>query len=333
MAYIHHGTIRKYTAALLSFFNNVEVQHANSSGTVISKNIPLQYSTKEKSRVFDEHSTKQLMEGNYNVLPRANLSLSTLAKLESRQQNKNAKINKVVNGDTLDYQYNSVPYEFTFEYAVQCRGMNEVSQVIEQIAPKFNPIVNIDVWDGSNLSEPTRVPVKLLDIGIMAEEYEELSSNLITVSFGLSIVGNLYPPIMSTSKIKDFKIQLNEIDGDYFNRKSILGWDVSDGGLLVNETLATVHDVKLFPPVIIDIAGLNVSQGLNDLSVIYTDNDNPITELTFDWAVQLGNASITTTDLDKCVLDVQTSGDVTVQVTITDPYGNYATLDKIFTVI
>ena len=331
MAFIHHSTIRKYTAALISFFNNTEVQHKDSAGNTISKSVPLQYSTREKSKVFDEHTTSQLLDGNYNVLPRANISLSTVVKSDTRVQNKNAKINTVKSANSFDYQYNSVPYEFTYEYAVQCRGMNEATQIVEQIAPFFNPILNIDVWDGANLTEPTRVPVKLLDISIEGEEYEELSSNIVTVSFGIQINGNLYPPIRSTAKVQAFKILMNDSDGSYFSRKSILGWDVNDSGAPVNGTITPVQDTTTYAPNIVDIVGLNVVQGQNDLSVIYSDADNKLTELTFTWLVLSGTATITGS-LDTAVLDVTAAGNVDVQVTITDPYGNYATISKVFTV-
>ena len=34
---IHHGTIRKYTAALLDLFNGIEIQYEDSNGCGYSK--------------------------------------------------------------------------------------------------------------------------------------------------------------------------------------------------------------------------------------------------------------------------------------------------------
>jgi hypothetical protein len=135
---------------------------------------------------LDNFSTEQLLAGNTNTLPRGAIALSTMIKAEQRTTNKNLKIGKVKGENTFEYMYNSVPFEFTFELAIMCRGMNEAAMIIEQIAPKFNPTVNIDVWDAENLNEPTRIPVKLLDIGIESNEYDELSSNIVTVNVGTS---------------------------------------------------------------------------------------------------------------------------------------------------
>jgi len=327
----HHNSIRKYTAALLDLFNNTEIQYPSSTGNIITKNIPIVYSTREKSRILEGHTAEQLASGNTNVLPRANLSLSTLVKTESRITNKNLKVNTVSSETKFEYMYNSVPYEFTYELTFMCRGMNEAAMIIEQIAPKFNPTINIDIWDGINLSEPTRIPVRLLDIGIEAEEYEEFSSNIIILSFGLSLMGNLYPPIRTIERIKEFKIFINEHQDQLFDRRSILGWDVNDSGELVNPTTAPVSDTLTYIPTLVDIVGNNVIAGDNNIYVIFEDKDNKITELSFDWEILSGSASIVG-DLDKAILTVTGAGNIEVQVTITDPFGNFASISKIFTV-
>lgn len=328
----HHGSIRKYTAALLDLFNGIEVQYKTKAGTVITKSVPITYSSKEKSRILDGYTADQLASGNYNVLPKASLSMSTMLKSDQRTMNKNNKINTVANPKSFDFLYNSVPYEFTFELSVMCRGMNEATMIIEQVAPKFNPIVNIDIWDAENLHEPTRIPVKLLDIGIENEEYEELSTNIVTVSFGLSLQGNLYPPIQSIERIKDFKIYINEQENNYYSKKSILGWDVAGDSTLINPTITIAEDVTMNPPVIIDIVGNNVTvKPVNNLTVIYEDNDNKLSELTFAWVILQGSASIVGT-LDTAVLSVTAAGTVEVQCTITDIFGNFTSLAKTFIV-
>lgn len=236
MAYFHHGSIRKYTAALLNFFNSVEIQYNVTSGETLTKAVPLKYSSVEKSHTFDEYTTEQILSGNYGVLPRASLSLLSMSKSDQRVKNKNTKIGKFASDSTMEYMYNSVPYEFIFNMVFQCRGMNEATQIIEQIAPKFNPTVNIDIWDASNLDEPTRVPVSLTDIQMEQEEYDELSSNIITITFGLSLQGNLYPPIKSQPRIQKFQIYLNQIENDASaTRKEMMEWDVDQNGNIMDK--------------------------------------------------------------------------------------------------
>ena len=169
MAFFHHGSVRKYTAALLDFFNNVEIQYKISDGNPVTKSVPIRYTSREKSRIFEDYAIDQMLGGNYNFLPRGNLALSGITKAEARTTNKNLKIGTYASDTSMEFMHNSVPYEFAFDVSFQCRGMNEATQIVEQIAPKFNPTVNLDVWDAQNLDEPSRIAVKLNDIQIEQE--------------------------------------------------------------------------------------------------------------------------------------------------------------------
>jgi len=328
----HHETIRRYTAALLDYFNALEVQYQDSNGTTLIKNIPLVYSTREKYKLLDGHTGEQLASGNYNVLPRANMALSAMNKLEARFMNKNNKIAKKSNVDSFDYMLNSVPYEFNYDFSIICRGMNEAIQMVEQIAPKFNPIVTLSVWDAQNLASPTKIPLKLLDINIESEEYEEFSSNLVNVTFGVSLTGNLYPPIQNIQKIKQFKVLLNEQNGIQYTHKSILGWDVTPTGTLINPTDVVIQDTITYAPTIIDIVPQGpMVLGANTVNIIWNDKDNILSEMTFDWLILQGTATVTP-NLDIATVDIPINGSIEIQVTVTDPYGNFATLSKLFTI-
>ena len=330
--FYHHNTIRTYTGALLNLFNDLEVQYKNSSGEVTSRNIPIRFATKEKSKILDEYTTEQLTSGNYNVLPRANLSWSNMIKAEQRTTNKHVKINTKATDTHFEFLYNSVPYEFTYELTIMCRGLNEATMIIEQIACKFNPIINIDVYDATNLDEPTRIPVSLLDIGIEPSEYEDLSSNLINISVGLSIKGNIYPPIKSIERIKEFKMFLNESQEPEFNnytKKTVFSYDVIDNEVK-NEKIFIPEIMDTYPR-IIEIVGSNISLGNNNINCIWEDGDSTIREVSFEWFVLNTNASIIG-NKDTAILTVTASGAVEVLCKITDENGNYNSKTKIFTV-
>lgn len=328
--FYHHNTIRTYTGALLNLFNDLEVQYKNSAGEITSRNIPVRFASREKSKILDEYTMEQLTSGNYNVLPRASLSWSSLMRSEQRTTNKNLKINTKANEDTFEFLYNSVPYEFTYELSIICRGMNEATMIIEQVASRFNPIVNIDVYDATNLDEPTRIPVQLLDIGITPDEYEEISSNIVTISFGLSLKGNIYPPIKTIERIKDFKIFLSENTTDKIVKKSVLSYEVKDSELQ-NEKIFFPELGNTYPR-IIEIVGSNIVQGQNEILAIWEDDDSTIRELTFEWFVLSGDASISG-DKDIAILNISSPGEIEILLKITDENGNYNSKSKIFTVL
>ena len=331
--FYHHNTIRTYTGALLNLFNDLEVQYKNSSGEVNSRNIPIRFATKEKSKILDEYTAEQLTSGNYNVLPRANLVWSNMIRAEQRTSNKNIKINTKANENAFEFLYNSVPYEFTYELTIMCRGMNEATMIIEQIACKFNPIINIDVFDATNLDEPTRIPVTLLDIGLEPSDYDELSSNIINVNVGISIKGNIYPPIKSIERIKEFKMFLNESQEDKFNnykKKTVFSYDVEDKSLVNEEKF--IPEIMDTYPVVIEIVGSNIVIGENNLVCIWDDADSTIREMIFEWFILSGSASILGSK-DTAKLIVSGPGAVEVLCKITDENGNYNSKTKIFTVI
>lgn len=334
--FYHHGTIRTYTGAILDLFNDLEVQYKNSKGEISSKNVPVRFSSREKSSILDEHTVEQILSGNYNVLPRANLLWSAIIKSDNRTTNKHVKVNTKANEDNFEFLYNSVPYELMFELAIVCRGMNEATMLIEQIAAKFNPIVNIDVYDAINLDKPTRIPVSLLDIGITPDGYEELSSNIISISCGLSVKGNIFPPIKTIERIKEYKMVISDIPEKAENinqehyKKIVFDSEIIDKKV-ENLEISYVDYIDTHPK-IIDIVGDNVQIGSNDILAIWEDIDSTIRELKFDWNIILGNATILA-DKDKAKLFVSEAGDIEVMLKITDENGNYTSKTKIFTIL
>lgn len=326
MAFIHHGTIKKYTAVMLNIFNDLEVQYKDSNGVMHYKNIPITFSSVEKAKKLDDLTVEQLISGNYNVLPRASLSLDAVLKSEQRNTNKNIKINKVKNSDSYDYQYNSVAYDFVYELTIQCRGMNEATMILEQIAPKFNPILCVDIYDGLNLEQPTRIPIKLMDFTLSHEEYDEFSANIVTISCGFTVVGNLYPPIKTIDRIKEFKLQIKEKNED-ITKKVIMGWDVDNEGKLYNEEIINAKNAS---PDLIDIVCSSfIKVGENELTLLYKDNDSLISELFFEWDVLLGDANLTFTK-DKALLTINSPGEVQILVTVKDETSNVVSLTKTF---
>lgn len=225
----HHGTIRNYTASLLNLFNSTEIQYNLSNGDTKTSRVPLSYSSREKSTLLDELSESQVVSGNTNMLPLGYLRFDGLDRNLDRNTNKNLKINSVKSDLEIEYMSNSVPCNFEFELSYICRGINEATQIIEQIVTLFNPNYHIDVYDVANLTKPSRIPIKLNNVGFQHEDYDSLSSNIVAVVFSITVVGNLYMPIQKTARFKELNITLNEIinENDAL-RVSMMEWDAGD---------------------------------------------------------------------------------------------------------
>lgn len=208
---ISHGTISLYTAALLSFLRKIKIEYLDENENLISKNIPIMYSSKEKARSLEFFNQEDFISGNVNLLPRGTLALVSIMKREDALLNRNIKINKVKNIDgSFEYAYNSVPFSFIYEFNIFCRGMSELTSLIEIIMPKFNPNLSLDVYDVANLDEPSRVPLKLMDVSFQeVDEFSETSKNIWNLTFSMQIDGNLYQNIKTINPLTEYKEAVN----------------------------------------------------------------------------------------------------------------------------
>lgn len=322
MSFYHHDTIRRYTGSLLSTFNDLEVRYKTSSDVLLHKNVPLKYSNREKAVIVEKIDENQSLSGNYNVLPKASLVFNGLSKSLERQSNKLNKVNVRKNKDTIDFLYNGVAYDFSYSIIVMCKGSNEAMMLIEQLLCKFNPTVQLKIFDADNLTSPTNIPVSLDNVNVEQEDYNEYSTNIVTVTFDLTLSGYIYPPIKNIQRIKEFKTYINTQIDDTAKRATIMGYDVENGEL-TNENI--VHS-STNVPVINDITVSN-----NLMVVNYEDLDSKFSELDFTWEILSGDA-VLYPNLDKCTFEKGNDTSIEVQVTIKDASNNYVSASKMFNV-
>ena len=242
MAFFHHELTKKYTLALLSTFNNLETQYKDSNGNLVNSIVPIKFSTREKSTIFDEHETEALLNGKTNILPRLSLSFELMLRNYERSGNKFVKVNKVIPGtnEIFSYTFQPLPYDYEYILTLQARGMSEAQMITEQIAAYFNPNYTLKINEIGIQDEPTSVPIVMTSITHTPEDYEELSMNIVTVEFALTLKGNIYPPIREEEAIKKFRILMDLWnDGDienslsfdrngkhYFKRASAIEFDI-----------------------------------------------------------------------------------------------------------
>lgn len=298
----YHNTIRRYTLLLLNKFKNLEIQYKDSNGNIITKNIPIHYKVQEKEFLIQNDSEEQIVTGNTNVIPRATLELTGISPNTERQMSKYLKINRLRVDHTKDhrnyddiqnyaeFQYNCVSYDFSFSLNILCRGMSEVCQIIEEVAPKFNPIIYFDIYDAENESEPTRVPLTLGSISFSSDGLDESSVNLFTVSFDMTLSGYLFQPVNAYSTIKKFIINLqpNEVVKEQmtFNVKNcypqlqpdIKYFDYSKIQINIisltktNDEITVTYESNVTPSIVFECEGCEVDQNGTDTCKLLKSN-------------------------------------------------------------
>lgn len=207
---ISHGTINSYVGALLTFLRNTNISYTDENKNLVTKNIPIMYTSKEKSDSLEFLNAEDIKTGNVNILPRGTLSLVSIQKREEASLNRNIKVNKTRTDNKIEYSFNSVPYSFVFEFNIFCRGMNELASLIEIILPVFNPNLSLDIYDVANLDEPTRVPLKLMDVTFSEiDENSETSKNIWNLTFSMQMDGQLYQQIKTTNLLIEYDVMTN----------------------------------------------------------------------------------------------------------------------------
>lgn len=328
MIYIHNS-LRKYIVATLNFFNEVKVQNKNSEGDIVEKNIPVEFSTKEKLDSLSNLKENGLLNGNINYLPRAFLTFNDLARDESRMRNRNNKINILHKDSSIEYQYNSIPYTLSLSYKVLCRGMNEACQIIEEVVPYFNPILNLDVYDGDNISEPSRIPILLTGTSVEQESYEEFSNNTITVNFDLSLAINMYMPVKKIENIKRYKLSLH---GQEEQRYKTIGYDV-ENSYVVPESKKEIDRFKALSDLEI---GFKTKEIFNGKNTVYNFiKKNKLDDIkNFNWTVLQSEIEVLEVKTGKIIINVPEDykGDVEIIFEVEDAFENKQACSRLFKV-
>ena len=326
MIYIHNS-LRKYIVATLNFFNEVKVQNQNSEGDVVEKNIPVEFSTREKLDNLSNLKESGLLNGNINYLPRAFLTFNDLSRDESRMRNRNNKINILHKESSIEYQYNSIPYTLNLSYKVLCRGMNEACQIIEEIVPYFNPILNLDVYDGDNISEPTRIPIVLTGTGVEQESYEEYSNNTVTVNFDISLSINMYMPVKKVENIKKYKLSLHDQSSQ---RYKTIGYDV-ENSYIVSESKKEIDRFKALSDLEI---GFKTKEIFNGKNTVYNFiKKNKLDDIkTFNWTVLQNEIEVLEVKTGKIVINVPEDykGKVEIIFEVQDAFDNKLACSRLF---
>ena len=324
---LFHNSIRKYTLAMLETFNGLKVEY-NRNGVLAYRKVPIKYATREKLTLLDEADQNSILSGNFSVLPRSSLTLSSTTRNFERQSNKFVKL---AIGDFGEFIFNATAYDFNFDMTIMCRGMNEASSLVEQIASRFNPNYTILINEIPNQQVPTSVPIQLVEVNLEGDVFEEMSANIVLVTASFVLKGNFYQPLEIQKQIKYVDMYMDmwysTIQNDY-NRAKKFGYDVIENRTVLDDEISLFEDGRFanIPPVILDIIGgdsIEVGKTL-DLVCQWRDDDNKKEELTFTWYVN-GNATITS-NTDTAKLVGNSTEIVEVFCIITDVHNNTSNL-------
>jgi hypothetical protein len=200
-----------------TLMNDTYITREDSNGNVVSLlRVPVTYAPKDKmlARVMQNPA---LDNQTATSIPLPCISFE-MGPYYYDQSRKLPTINKVVVRDNDDtskfrYQYNYVPYNFTFKVHVYCKNAEDGSKIIEQILPYFTPDWTTTVRLISDMEETKDIPVVLEKVTPTDHYDGKFTDRRVLIhTLDMTMKGYLWGPIKRSAIIKFVKVNMRITD-------------------------------------------------------------------------------------------------------------------------
>lgn len=202
----YFSTIRKYVILVGTLFNNIKITRTDNNGEVTSLlKVPITYAPKDKmlTRVMQDPD----IDRTSATIPMPFISFE-MGKMKYDGNRKLNTIGKIsikddTNPNKFKYQYNPVPYNFSFRVYVFCKNTEDGTKIIEQILPYFTPDWTTTIKLIPEVNVTMDIPVILDDISY-EDKYDGDFKNRRTIvwTLDLTLKGYIYGPVKKSGIIK-----------------------------------------------------------------------------------------------------------------------------------
>ena len=201
--HFYHEIIRKTIVSFGTLFNNIEIQHTDKAGKVVSVvKVPISYGPQQKflARITQGRDYSDGV-GTTLTLPRMafevmGMNYDSTRKVSTMQTFKavNKKTNKLIKG------YMPVPYNINMQLSILAKLNEDAIQILEQILPYFQPAFNLTIDLVDVIGEKRDMPITLEGIQ-MEDNYEDdfLTRRALTYTLNFTSKTYLFGPIANNS--------------------------------------------------------------------------------------------------------------------------------------
>ena len=210
--HFYHQSLRRLVIAFGTIFNNIVIHRKDSSGNVVqSIKVPLAYSPKEKFITrLDQQADLDSREVAI-TLPRMGFEIAGIAYDATRKLQKLGKVRAVKSSSPsiMDYQYNPVPYNISFNLYSFTATAEGGLQIIEQILPYFQPDYTVTINTIPSMNIKRDVPVILNNVNY-EDSYDGAYTQrrAVTYTLGFTAKTYLYGPVYSQRVIKETQVDM-----------------------------------------------------------------------------------------------------------------------------
>jgi hypothetical protein len=255
--YYYHQIIRKTIIAFGTLFNEIHIQHQNSSDATISDmRVPLAYGPMQKFLARIEQQP-DLNKPIAMTLPRMSFEMNSIQYDATRKAGVTQTF-KASDGTNLKKVFMPVPYNIGFELNILTKLNDDALQVVEQILPYFQPAFTLTVDLIDSIGEKRDIPV-VLDSVSFKDDYEGDFSTRRSLIYTLQFTAKtyLFGPIANTTDGLIRKVQVDMYAGtDQTTAKREMRYTVTpdpidagpDDDFGFNENWEFFNDSKSYSP-------------------------------------------------------------------------------------
>ena len=214
--YYYPNILRKLNLALIGLFSGIQVAKKDNQGNVLEyRQVPIRFVHKQKFiPLLSEDGQSNMMWFNQH-LPQLALMINSISYDPSKARGgfDSPIFSYTDNNDVTRKMFSGTPYKIDYTLGILSMHMNEVSMIMEQILPRFNPYHNITIAEWDFLPELTR-DIKVNIGGAIKTnfdtEVDESKFRKIEFEINFDATCNFYLPIQISELIKHVNVDIKE---------------------------------------------------------------------------------------------------------------------------
>ena len=209
--HFYHEIIRKTIVSFGTLFNNLEVQHKDSSGKTVSVvKVPISYGPQQKFLARISQG-REYQDGVATTLSLPRMSFEVIGMTyDSSRKVSTMQTFKSVNKNTnkMVKAFMPVPYNINMQLSILAKLNEDAIQILEQILPYFQPAFNLTIDLVDIIGEKRDMPITLEGIQ-MDDTYEDdfLQRRALTYTLNFTCKTYLFGPINNSSEGLIKKVQ------------------------------------------------------------------------------------------------------------------------------
>lgn len=229
----YFALIRKYVILFGTLFNDIKITRFDSTHNVQHTiDVPISYGPREKVLARLEGDSK-LDKKVAIQLPRMTFEMTDFVYDGARKLRTTGR--HVIAGSNTDilYQYNPVPYNFSFNLSMIAKNVDDAWQIVEGILPFFTPEYTMKAHLIPDMNESRDIAV-VLERTSLSDLYEGNfeERRVLTADLGFVMRGWLYGPIHTGNNI------ITMANTNFFDSSAYSNIDDSIGQIVREDTVS-----------------------------------------------------------------------------------------------